>query len=42
MARAFTISKYAYCQSRFIRVSYKKIIKPFAPKLFKKPFAVEK
>lgn len=41
MTRPFTISKCAYCLSRLIRVRSKKIIKPFAPKLFKKPFAVE-
>jgi hypothetical protein len=41
MARSFAISKCAYCLGRLIRVCGDEIIKPFAPKLFKKPFAVE-
>lgn len=41
MARPFAISKCTYCLGRLISVRSKKIIKPSAPKLFKKPFAVQ-
>lgn len=41
MARSFAVSKCAYRLGRLIRVCGDEIIQPFAPELFKKPFAVK-